>query len=923
MSIEVCRAITFINYHIPIVLENEIKIQYSTVGFFDGMLTEKLEFSYEQDELKKLWKYGLHRTASSMGQYSYQNIFCFSRDEWNGCRDEVFWKEETNNDYPLTFVVFLQLREYCAGKDDLGKKCITFRETIEKHLGTDGLSYVYCTVDKNDFVVCIKCRQYQEAVIAIKALHGTGIEVIYSYSVFSVSNQILPRLQEDRFQYLFDQIIASICLKGITNSYDPEHKVSLDQKYYEFCIKLLQKLFGKNYVNEDFKIYDILGDDDFRLIVRKVNLGTLLQQFAPGGVLSYREKSFQFYLFSSSLVLNTRTGFHSEIGEAYRIRNTNMMEREFQSPICNRLQSKMSKITEMVLTDSGFANEKVVTFCHAIWQLLQSLKTLETAPAKKYDFWSLYQPLSLMIEILEEKMEIANVPDYESEVEDISENAEIYDFIHKISMTLHGTLRTDIQFFQIRDFNVIVHYAPAKLRAFYSLWALQLSEYYNSFCPQKKRYSFIFSPGMFRETSVKQLFTNYEEDMRLMLITVPERHIYAPKWLSIILAHEVSHFVGSTVRNREMRHRMFWECCARVLILEMNTYRYHCSMGKWQSAVEKGIKCLDLFEELEEQLSVEEALIRNEKQMEDYAFHSEYSFEIIKEAFRNISRNYLEKMIAGDCERMNSFLQTENNKDRQTFGEKIKTMEEIRVLSYDMYDYLLAFYQKFQHNLLPQLLEILRYITSEAYADLSSILSLNLTPSEYLYSFREGEPHFCMNVDESLQGLLLYIRAGITMKAVRNVVMNKHSCFSQTYFEKVWSDDVFRRLPLELPKDSAESRIALNIYGYVTGIRNCNDSIRCYESLYCYVNGEEDFVNRNLDFFNDEIIWELITEYLEKCAKDYMDILEADTGLQKKKSELVLTYEKIAGDSTTELAQTIEDFLAGYEAEMKNTYNKV
>lgn len=216
-----------------------------------------------------------------------------------------------------------------------------------------------------------------------------------------------------------------------------------------------------------------------------------------------------------------------------------------------------------------------------------------------------------MIEILEEKMSAERTFDISKHV-DISENAEIYNFIHKISMTLHGTLRTDIQFFQIRDFNVIVHYAPAKLRAFYALWALQLSDYYNDFCNVQNQYSFICSPGMFRETGVKQLFTNYDETKRLMLITVPERHLYSPRWLSVILAHEVSHFVGYTVRNREVRHNIWLECCARVLFLEMNCYGYNTSPSAYKTLIECGVKDSNFFKDLKEQLKREEQLIRHE-----------------------------------------------------------------------------------------------------------------------------------------------------------------------------------------------------------------------------------------------------------------------------------------------------------------------
>ena len=58
---DICRAITFINYHIPLApgLDNEeLKEQYLTLGFFDGMITESVNIEYGEYGLKDLWKYG-------------------------------------------------------------------------------------------------------------------------------------------------------------------------------------------------------------------------------------------------------------------------------------------------------------------------------------------------------------------------------------------------------------------------------------------------------------------------------------------------------------------------------------------------------------------------------------------------------------------------------------------------------------------------------------------------------------------------------------------------------------------------------------------------------------------------------------------------------------------------------------------------
>lgn len=919
MGEDICRAITFISYHIPMAMEQAVKIPYSTIGFFDGMLTERLAIDYEKQDLKQLWRYCLKCTVKSRGRYSYQNIFGFSRDQWNQYSDEEFWRESINERYPLTFVVFLQLRQYKTKEASIEKQCMIFNNAICKMLHEKGMYYTYCTVDKNDFVVCIKCRKYEEAVKAIKNLHETGNEVVYSYSVFSVSSVVLERLQGENYADIFAEDIYSICLKGITNSFDPEHKFSLDRKYYEFCHKLLNNLYGNDKSEADYMIYDILGDDDFRLIARHVKLGALLRQFADGGMLCYKEKEFRFYLFSSSLVLNTETPAYSQIREEDKTESTDRMQQEFQAPICNALKTKMTNIAQRISTEAGenLKNEKIVTFCHAIWQLMQSLRALEVAPTKRYDFYSIYQPLSLMIQILEEKMQ-------KDSGGDIGENAEIYDFVHKISMTLHGTLRTDIQFFQIRDFNAVVHYAPAKLRAFYSLWALKLSDYYNEFCTKKNTYSFIFSPGMFRETSVKQLFTNYEEDKRLMLITVPERHLYSPRWLAIILTHEVSHFVGYTVRNREKRHEIWLEACARVLHLEMSYYRRYVSAKKWKNAVEKALMHTCFFEDMKQRLHEEEKIIRAQDRLWPHEFHSENSIKTIEKAFGNIGRKYIEKIISDDCERLHKLLREEENVNRLAFKERIKIAEEIRRVSFDVYPQLLGLYHKFQYNLLPQLLGIFRYVASEAYADLTAILTLNLLPKEYLLSFTRGELNLDTGSADQENGVMLVVRVGIIIEAMQNIAESElhkgQSIFARDFLEK-WSKDAAANLVFDFQGD-LEEFIALQIYSYVTS--ESSDPIREYRPIYEYEQEVQDFAKRKLDCFNDPEIKQLFTSYLDKCAKDYVNILECSQILQDRRKALVSLYQNLAGGSVIEIAQEIEDFLAAYEDEenARNGYKK-
>lgn len=331
-------------------------------------------------------------------------------------------------------------------------------------------------------------------------------EVVYSYSVFSVKHTVLDHLKTEEYRYLFEEEIDSICLKGITNSTRQDGiTLNLDDKYQDFCEKLAAKLYagenrkeivydGDNKVvcdNKD-RTYDILGDEDFRFIARKVKLGALLYEYRTEGLLSYLNTDFAFYFFSSGLVLNTRTESDMKIEEDQVRSSGEKLIARLVPKYCEQVAPALDNI-DKIIKKIYSEDDKVRSIYYALYQLLQSFKVLELSPAKRYDFFSMFPPFEMLIKIVNEKLKKAekvvladNVEkgnkaegkkntiigsdkrkesaEKEEDSEKIGDQKEIFDFIHKISMTFHSAQRTDLQFFQIQDFNVIVHYAGKTTR---------------------------------------------------------------------------------------------------------------------------------------------------------------------------------------------------------------------------------------------------------------------------------------------------------------------------------------------------------------------------------------------------------------------------------------------------------------------------
>lgn len=922
----VCRAITFINYHIPIRLDAEMGNdfpEYTTIGFFDGMLTERLELDYASDDLKALWKYSLRKTAENRGHYSFQNIFGFSNDEWNqrsrGWKwtDELFWSKEADETYPLTFVVFLQLKNYMTGQESISEQCRVFNKKVDGILCSDGISYTYGTVDKNDFIVCVKCRRYEQAVSAIKALHMTEERVIYSYSIFSVRRSVLKEIREPQYDFLFKEEIASICLKGITNSCD-SIPVILDKKYRTFCRRLVQQLYERDELEEgllnsdDRRLYDILGDNDFRLIARHVNLGRLLSQYAPGGTLCYSEKIFPYYLFSSNLVLNTLNDLTDEtenqISFDHLQAEINYMEKEFVSPRCDELIERIPKIQEGLQNGEENEDEKIVTFCQALFQLIQSLKVLESAPTKQYDFLSLYSPFEFLVQILEEKLK-------ESGKNEIAQEETIYEFIHTISMTLHGTLRTDIQFFQIRDFNAIVHYAPAKLRAYYAAWTLKLKDFYKGFGETPHQYSFVFAPGMYKGTSVKELFTDYRELKRLMLMTVPERHLYIPRWLMILIGHEVSHFVGRGLRERRTRHELLLKMSARILELEFHSYMYHSLKERYgeNASYEVIAENEEALSEIEgllmEQAEEAERKLPEEEQL--YKYHSMNSERIIDEAYRSMFTKHLE-MILDDYR-----ADIQDGLIKAVSGGNLEKSVEISELCSGIVNQILGIGGSWINPILLETLDILRYIMSETFADIIAVLTLELSPEDYIFSFEKTELGADeindLNEDEvSLPG----IRIAMVMESIDSIVKEKKADFEKNVvgIYQQWGDSTLKKMKSSNGLSNIGEKLVGNAICYQEGILNWKEWIFDYQRRFQTSDTESNEWAES-GFLMDCEIWSSVCEYLKDCGVEYIEGLNRSENLRKRREELLLSYKRISEGTEIDLMEEIENFLAKWERE--------
>jgi len=78
-------------------------------------------------------------------------------------------------------------------------------------------------------------------------------------------------------------------------------------------------------------------------------------------------------------------------------------------------------------------------------------------------------------------------------------------------------------------------------------------------------YEFMLYPGMNERVVVTQVFHSSMDRNRLLLVEIPERQTFDPKYLMIVLSHEIGHFVGSKLRMRERRYEVLKESLIRLV----------------------------------------------------------------------------------------------------------------------------------------------------------------------------------------------------------------------------------------------------------------------------------------------------------------------------------------------------------------------
>lgn len=534
---------------------DEIKKDYITIGFFDWFDTEKI-IDYSDNcnwGLKNLYEKNLKLNSNVSKFQSFQNIYGFREDEFDEQKgnsyDNSFWNN-TPSDFPLTFISFFQFAHYDSNIEK------QIHDILNDYIKNKLIKFViYYTLDKNDFIVCFKAKEYKVVIKAINYLYeklntrfrenaSSENTISYIYTHLAVNYNFLKN--EDDYKSILNEKIDSICIKAIFNN-NVKKVIDLNKKLDLLCDELAKVLYEneaeKKKNNKDVICYEILGDTDCRFIAREAPLGKVLKLFSEKNLLNNNNEIFKSCFLSSMTSLNILLDSNNDGGNY------------------ENFKSNYIPLTAPQKTDSLYEDLNNLKQGNEQSPLIMQLKNiinyiafLELQGSEKYEFSLLYSTVKTILKILNCRVRKTSFDDIE--------NDELYSYINDIYTNILGSMRTDIRFFHISDYGIMSYNAPTKLWVFYSYLINRISIYYSSMCQldETLSYDFIVIPTNNIVTSVRQIWRNDLDEDKLMVVYVSEEDFYDVKNLFFQLAHEVAHFVGNErIRKREKRFSLMMQ----------------------------------------------------------------------------------------------------------------------------------------------------------------------------------------------------------------------------------------------------------------------------------------------------------------------------------------------------------------------------
>jgi len=409
----------------------------------------------------------------------------------------------------------------------------------------------YFTLGSSDIVLFIKASKFDYCANAVGELRfkqQMNFQINFSYSIVALPSKMLT-LDDTTLKGRYGETIKKITLSVSEKIFG----VQPNQKSNDLIEALKEQIEGMHPIDTT-----ILGNYDVQLSVRNVKFYNLIRLYKQGNILHHKEYS--------NMAFNCATRLH---GDNYEFPLSVEQSPLSSSTICtnsdlNDLNDSLNSI-KTFLSNAQTTDQTMLEIGNTLYTILISLIQAEQTPSIRSHINDiLYRQVNMFTERFIHYKERIHRNDYK----------QIDNFLKNIIITMQSVNYANLHLFQSQSLNVSVYNMPIKLTKFYAKFVSEYKAFVDDieafFCDRynktKKGYNFEFflfseltaqiqTAELFRAT--KYSLSNDPFAPCLVLTTVAAKEFFSNTFL-FVLAHELSHQVGHSIRRRNARNKL-WE----------------------------------------------------------------------------------------------------------------------------------------------------------------------------------------------------------------------------------------------------------------------------------------------------------------------------------------------------------------------------
>lgn len=553
----VCRPFVLYNDFLPPGREIHSEWDYFAFGYYDGISVGDNLFTEGDCSLELLWQYEKEKLKRLEGKYSERIVFGFRSEEKESedvsVKDEEFWRlaKEKGTEYPFIFVTLLQM------KTDIEKLNLKNRQKLEKMLTNPSrIAISYLTLDNSDIILVLLCKCYEDGTHLLDCFHRQeaqspltecGLALTYSFTIAGIHRESLNtnldaigEAQKSPVRQAYVYVI--------------EKRPGCIDYIRDRIIDMIGVKKEENRVSKE----SILGCNDEVIVIKDVPWKSFLKLFQDSnGVLNNSCPHYQHNLIGVTTIIAQEQAEFFSRGKT---------EGDFGGN-----ENKIPLLSVKLRNLTGELNKKEIPYTRQfenlsryLYQIINSLQKFERSQFPDYIFISAFLPLNLV-------MLMSRVVD-----EKTAERffVSFYELIKGLNLYVQNATHSDRQFTQTVNFDVRIYSTPVKMIAFYNAFIYLLKTCLDTEknVAEKHEYEFLTCLGVADNMRVQELFKNISEKQRLFLVNIPENQAYNPKQMLIMLSHEVGHFVGNKVRDREGRYEHAISIMSKTIVVYFHVF---------------------------------------------------------------------------------------------------------------------------------------------------------------------------------------------------------------------------------------------------------------------------------------------------------------------------------------------------------------